>query len=129
MPLINSQAAQALVRTYFQRLLNEHDLSMCDELLSRDYFDHDASLGTLSGPESIKAFVARLLDEYPNMRVDIEDIFAEGDRVAARLVWRGNHRESSREFHQMGIILLRLNDQGQSAERWSAYKPLAPAQE
>ena len=129
MTLINSQTAQALVRAYFQRLLNERDLSVCDELLSSDYVDHDAPPDTPPGPESIKAFVARFLDEHPNMHVDIEDMLAEGDRVAARLVWHGNHRESGRDFHQMGIIILRLNDQRQLAERWSAYKQLALARE
>jgi hypothetical protein len=53
-----------------------------------------------------------------------KDILAEGNRVAARIVWQGNCRESGEKFHQMGIVILRLNDKGQLAERWSAYKSL-----
>jgi predicted SnoaL-like aldol condensation-catalyzing enzyme len=116
--------AKALVREYFQRLLNEKDLSVCDEMLSSDYVDHDAPADTLPGPQSTKEFVTGFLEEYPDMRVDIEDIIAEGNKVAARMVWRGNHRDSGETFHQMGIIILRLDDKGQLAERWSAYKPL-----
>jgi len=112
------------VRRYFQRLLNEKDLSACDEMLSGDYVDHDAPPDTPPGPQNIKEFVAGFLAEYPNIHVDILDIVAEGDKVAARLVWRGNQRESGEEFHQMGIIILRLDDQGRLAERWSAYKSL-----
>ena len=115
------EAAKALVRRYFQRLLNEKDLSACDEMLSDDYVDHDAPPDTPPGPQSVKEFVAGFLAEYPNMHVDILDIIAEGNKVAARLVWRGNHRETGAEYHQMGIIMLRLDGQGRLAERWSAY--------
>ena len=115
------EAAKALVRRYFQRLLNEKDLSACDEVLAGDYVDHDALPGTPPGPHSVKEFVAGFLAEYPNMHVDVLDIVAEGNKVAARLVWRGNQRESGAEFHQMGIIILRLDDMGRLAEPWSAY--------
>ena len=121
---MGSEAAKALVRDYFQRLLNERDLSVCDERLSDDYVDHDAAPDTPPGPASIKAFVARFLHEYPDMRIEIEDIPAEGDRVAARIVWRGSRRASGEPHRQMGIIILRLDAQGRIAERWSAYKPL-----
>jgi catechol 2,3-dioxygenase-like lactoylglutathione lyase family enzyme/predicted SnoaL-like aldol condensation-catalyzing enzyme len=115
-------AAKDVVRDYFHRLLNEKDLSVCDERLSSDYRDHDAPLDTPLGPENTKEFVARFLDEYPNLRVDIEDLIAEENRVAARIVWHGNQRETGAEFHQIGIVLLRLDEKGRIAERWSAYK-------
>jgi predicted SnoaL-like aldol condensation-catalyzing enzyme len=118
------EVAKALVRHYFQKLLNEKDLSVCDAMLSADYVDHDAPPDTPPGPKSSKEFVAGFLEEYPNMRVDIMDIMAEGNKVAARLAWRGKHRESGDEFHQMGIIMLRLDDTGRLAERWSAYRSL-----
>ena len=115
------EAAKALVRRYFQRLLNEKDLSACDEMLAGNYVDHDASPDSPPGPHSIKEFVAGFLEEYPNMHVDILDIVAEGNKVAARLEWRGNYRASGEEFRQMGIIILPLDDTGRLAERWSAY--------
>lgn len=119
-----SDAVKAVVREYFQRLLNEKDLSVCDELLSSSYIDHDAPPDTPPGPQSIKDFVAKFLDEYPDMRVDIQDIIAEGNKVAVRMVWNGSKRNSGERFHQMGIVILRLDDKGQLVERWSAYKPL-----
>jgi predicted SnoaL-like aldol condensation-catalyzing enzyme len=121
---VGPEVAKALVREYFQRLLNEKDLSVCDEMLSSDYIDHDAPPDTLPEPKSTKEFVARFLEEYPDIRVDIKDIIAEGNEVAARIVWHGNHRKSGEKFHQMGIVILRLGDKGQLVERWSAYKSL-----
>ncbi|MBN2393270.1 MAG: ester cyclase [Anaerolineae bacterium] len=119
-----SDAAKVLVREYFHRLLNEKDLSVCDEMLSSNYLDHDAPPDTPPGPKSTKEFVAGFLEEYPDMHIDIEDILEEGNEVAVRIVWRGNHRGSGEQFHQMGIIILRLNEKGQLVERWSAYKSL-----
>ena len=119
-----SDGVKALVNQYFQRLLNEKDLSACDEMLSDEYIDHDAPPDTLPGPQSIKEFVTRFLETYPDMHVDVEDLLVEGNKVAVRLVWQGHDRESGDRFHQEGIIFLRFNDKGQFVERWSAYKSL-----
>ncbi len=77
-----------------------------------------------TGPAAIEAFVAGFLADYPDLRVSIEDLLAEGDRVAVRMTWRGTHRVSGEVLWQMGILILRLNELGQLAERWSAYGPL-----
>ena len=121
---IEPDAAKDLVREYFHRLLNEKDLSVCDAMLSSNYVDHDAPPDTPPGPKSTKEFVAKFLEEYPDMQIDIKDILAEENRVAARIVWRGNHRESGEMFHQLGIVILRFDEKGQLVERWSAYKSL-----
>jgi predicted SnoaL-like aldol condensation-catalyzing enzyme len=121
---IEPDAVKDLVREYFHRLLNEKDLSVCDAMLSSNYVDHDAPPDTPPGPKSTKEFVAKFLEEYPDMQIDIKDILAEENRVAAHIVWRGNHRESGEMFHQLGIIILRFDEKGQLVERWSAYKSL-----
>ena len=110
-----------IVREYFRRLLNEKDLSVCDEILAHDYVDHDAPDSATPGPASTKLFVSRFLREYPDLRVEIEDIFSEGRKVAARLIWTGTHRESGASYHRIGIVILHLNDSGQITGRWSAY--------
>jgi predicted ester cyclase len=89
-----SKGVKVLIRQYFQRLLNEKDLSVCDEMLSSDYIDHDAPSNTLPGPQSIKEFVGRFLEAYPDLHVEIEDLLAEGNKAAVRLVWHGHHRET-----------------------------------
>lgn len=121
---MKSENAKATVRDYFHRLLNEKDLSVCDEMLAPDYVDHDAPGDTPPGPGEAKRFVGQFLHNYPDMQVHVEDILAEGDRVAARIVWRGTHWESGERFYQMGIVILRLDEAGRLAERWSAYRPL-----
>lgn len=117
----NNPPTDERVRTFFQRLLNEKDLSVCDEMLSADYVDHDALPGTPPGPQSAKEFVAGFVTQYPDMHVAVQEVFAAGNQAAARLEWRGTHRQTGEVFHQVGIVMLRFNDRGQMAERWSAY--------
>ena len=112
---------KARVREYFDRLLNEKDLSVCDELLAPDYVDHDAGPDSPPGPEATREWVADFLDVYPDISICIEDLFAEGDRVAVRLVWDGTHRKTGERLQKMGIVILRMDETGRIAERWSAY--------
>jgi predicted SnoaL-like aldol condensation-catalyzing enzyme len=121
----SNETARATVHRYFDRLLNQHDISVCDELLAPDYIDHDAPPGTPAGPDNTKAFVAALIDTYPDIQVQLADILAEDQQVAARLIWRGTHRHTGAPLHQLGLVIVRLNDRGQLAERWSAYTTLA----
>jgi len=118
---MSMENAKTLVCHYFHRLLNEHDVSVCDEFLAPEYIDHDAPSDTPPGPSSTKAFVTKFIDEYPDIGVQIADIVAEADKVAARIIWQGTHRQSGTKLHQMGVVILRMNEQGQIAERWSAY--------
>lgn len=112
---------KALVQHYFERLLNHRDLSVCDELLAADYQDHDAPPETAVGPQGAKEYVADFLATYPNLHVSIEKMVAEGNRVAARLLWDGTHAQTGEPLRQVGVVMVRLNDQGLLAERWSTY--------
>lgn len=121
---VEPDEAKNLVRQYFHRLLNDKDMSVCDEMLASNYIDHDAPSDTPPGPDSTKQYLAGFLRDYPDTQVRVEDIVAEGNKVAVRNVWHGTHRETGEKLHRMGIIILRLNDAGQLVERWSAYEPI-----
>jgi predicted SnoaL-like aldol condensation-catalyzing enzyme len=119
--VVEMEDAKIRVREYFRRLINERDLSVCDELLADDYVDHDAPATVPPGPGETKRFVAQMLKDRPDMQITVEDILAEGDRVALRNIWHWTDGESGDKQQQMGILILRLNDAGLIAERWSAY--------
>jgi lactoylglutathione lyase len=108
---------EAVVRRYFDRLLNQRDLAVCDDLLAPDYVDHDAPPDAPPGPAGTKAFVAALLERHPDLTFRIDDLVAAGDRVALRATWQ------AAGYHETGLLLLRLDGTGRIAERWSAYRP------
>ena len=92
---IDSSHAKAILQHYFHRLLNERDISVCDELLAPKYVDHDAPTGTPAGPGATKEFVAAFLDEIPDLKVEVAEILAEANKVAARIIWRGTQHSDS----------------------------------
>jgi len=64
---------------------------------------------------------------FPDLRVEIEDIVAEGDRVAVRARWTGTHRgplpmmpfpATNRVFAFTGMVFWRIRD-GEIVERWA----------
>jgi predicted SnoaL-like aldol condensation-catalyzing enzyme len=122
---MEASQAKATVQAYFHRLFNLKDLSVCEALLATDYIDHDAPPDTPPGPADPRRYLTEFLRNYPDMQVEVQDILAEGNQVAVRNTWRGTHRDTGELFGQMGMAIFRLNDAGQIAERWSAYKPLA----
>src|SRR3981189_1508392 len=52
----------------------------------------------LRGPEGFKEFHAKFRSAFPDMVVTIEDMIAEGDKVAARCSVRGRHTGDSLGF-------------------------------
>lgn len=109
--------AKEVAREYFEGLPRDRDLSVIDRLLAPEYVDHDAPPGTPPGPEATKAFVGALLSHHPDLRIDVEDLFAEDDKVALRLRWVAPETG----YRQYGIVILRVDGDGRIAERWSAY--------
>lgn len=113
-----------VVRTYFQRLLVERDVGVCDELLADDYVDHDAPAGTPPGPPATRAYAQRMLADHPDLRFEIEDLIADGSTVALRATWRGTHARTGEPLRQRGLVHLHVDEAGRIRERWSAYSPL-----
>ncbi|MFH1570336.1 MAG: ester cyclase [Gemmatimonadota bacterium] len=118
---MSTEDVRTVIHEYFDRLLNQRDLTVCDELLAEEYVDHDGGNGQVPGPNETKAFVAALLETYPDMQVEVKDVVVEGDRAAVRLRWRGTHSGTGKVIERQGIIMLRLDERGHIAERWSAY--------
>ena len=113
--------AKQTICEYFDRLLNQRDLSVCDELLSPRYLDHDAGPQAELGPAPTKVWVAGFLRQFSEMQVEVQEVFSEGQKVAARLTWRGKRAGSGDGYHREGIVILYLDDSGHIVERWSAY--------
>jgi steroid delta-isomerase-like uncharacterized protein len=81
-----------LVRRTIEEYLNSADPALADELFSPDYVDHNPSNPEMSGLGNVKRSVADWHRAFPDTVNEIQDLLAEGDRVAARWLTRGTHR-------------------------------------
>ena len=67
---------------------NRRDLDALEDLLDPDFTDHMAA-GRDTGAEGVKNTWEEMWRHYPNLRIYTEEMMAEGERVAARVTFRG----------------------------------------
>lgn len=87
---------KAAVRRLYEQGHNSGDWSAAEALLAPNFVDHaiPPPMQQLRGPEAFKAIISLVRAGFPDLRNTIDDIVAEGDRVAFRVTSRGTHNGS-----------------------------------
>jgi len=125
-----SEGNKNVVRRLFEELWNKGNLPVADELFSPNYAHHDPSTPDVGrGPESEKKRATLYRTAFPDLRLTIEDIIAEGETVTARWSCRGTHKgdlggiaPTGKQFTISGVTIARLSN-GKMAEgyvNWDA---------
>ena len=68
------------------------DTHALDHLIAEDIVDHNAVPGQAAGRAGIKYWVTVMHDAFADLTGVVEDTVVEGDKIAARVTWRGTHR-------------------------------------
>ena len=131
-----SEQNKAIVRRVFEELRNQGNLSVADQLFTPNYTDHDSSSPDFGhGPESERKRVTLYRTAFPDMRLTIEDIIAEGETVMARWSCRGTHKgdlsgiaPTGKQFNISGVSIARLAN-GKMAEGWVNWDALGLMQQ
>jgi|SRR5450432_893640 len=110
---------KTFIRNHFEQFVNRKNLEIADVNFASDFVDHGANVppGTPPGPAGARQYVGNALKKSPDLRVAIEDIIAEGDKVVVRNVWRATD-PSGRKMQFAGIVIWRIA-RSQIAERWA----------
>jgi len=126
---------RAIVRRYYDEVLNGRNVAVLDEIAVEDYIENDPFPGMGNGREQLKLRAGALLSAFSPCTFKIEDIVAEGDRVAVR--WRSRGTQSgefmgipptNRSYEIAGIDFHRLAD-GRMAEHWHVVDQLSQLQQ
>lgn len=126
-----SEANKALIRRWFEEVWDKGRAEAIDEMFAEDCANHglvdDAGNPTILGPASFKAFHQNFRSAFPNITVTVEDVLAEGDKIAARCIVRGSHTGSGLGFAATdkaveieGIVIARIKD-GKFVETWNNF--------
>ena len=83
---------KSLVRQYVDEVFNQRQLAAVDTLLAPDHIDHTLPPGLPTDLAGTKKAIAMYLRAVPDLQVTVEDLIAEGDRVAIRYTSRGTQR-------------------------------------
>jgi steroid delta-isomerase-like uncharacterized protein len=119
---------KALVRRYFEELQSGGDFALVSDLFADDYVAHDPSLPPLPpGPGGVALHVLASRTAFPDQRLTIDDLLAEGDRVAARFTLRGTHlgdlldlAPTGKRVEVHGVAIYRIGG-GRIAEGWVGF--------
>ncbi len=85
-----SEQNKRLVRRALEEIYTHGDLERADELVHPNFVDHEPSHAEEpTGPESVKQTVRRLRSMFRDLRFEVEDEIAEGDKVVQRVTMSG----------------------------------------
>ena len=91
-----SEENKVIVRKVYEIIITG-DFDRAQEIVGPDTPDNERASVTEEHPqprliETFRQFVADAHAAFPDMRITVEDMIAEDDRVAARVVMRGTHQ-------------------------------------
>jgi predicted ester cyclase len=86
MPVEDNKQA---VQRFYQDVINGRNLDALDELLTPDGVDH--TFGS-QNPEQAKQFFGMVHQAFPDLHAEVHDVIADGDLVAARVIYTGTHQ-------------------------------------
>ncbi len=131
---VKQEAAKAVVRRWFDEVINGRDLDAIPELYAADYVHHGAGGFELHGPDAVREAAAAILAASADRHAVVEDQVAEGDRVVTRFTSRGTQTgafrgipPSGQPWTTEGIVISRIEDD-KVAEDWevATHSGLAP---
>ncbi|HEX2713926.1 MAG TPA: ester cyclase [Candidatus Acidoferrales bacterium] len=127
---------KALVRRWVEEMWNKGNLAVAEELFAPTYVAHDPSTPDLGrGPEREKKAATLYRTAFPDLRLTIDDLIAEGETVVTRWTARGTHKgelrgisPTGKPFTVTGISILRVSG-GKTTEAWTNWDALGLTQQ
>ena len=121
---------KAVVRRVIEEIVNGGNLALADTLVAPNYIYHGPGGLEFRGPEGFRQLVSVYRTAFPDLRLTIDDIIAEDDKVVVRWTGRGTHRgdlagiaPTGRSTTVTGMIISRLAE-GKVVEDFESFDEL-----
>jgi steroid delta-isomerase-like uncharacterized protein len=122
---VSAEDNKVLVRRFVDEVQSGGNIDLIDEICSPEFVNHSAPPGVPADREGIKIVTAMFRGAFPDSYFTVEDMVAEGDRVATRKTFHGTHEDEfmgmppSGRAVSMGLIdIVRVSD-GRVVEHWA----------
>ena len=119
-PVENTKRTMLALEAFNRGDLEEYLTSYADDAVI-----HGLPAGYEPNVTGHRAFLTGLRRGLPDLRVIVDDIISEGDRVAVRLRYRGTHlgelrgvAPTGRQIEWAGMTFRRFGPDGLTVERW-----------
>lgn len=114
-----SDSAKDLVNKIYHELLNKRQLQLCDSLFDENCVLHLRRNSAIRGRQHYKNYLEKWFKTNPDLRYDVRDIVAEGNKVAVR--WE--EHDTSKDLHSRAQIFLIITD-NKVTEGWELWENL-----
>lgn len=125
-----SEENKALLRRWFDEVWNNGRADAIEEMFDEYGIAHglsDDPSNPIRGPRNFRPFHTTFREAFPNMVIVVEDMIAEGDKVAARCSVRAKHEgeflgrtASQSPVAFTGITIVRIAN-GKIVEAWNNF--------
>jgi predicted SnoaL-like aldol condensation-catalyzing enzyme len=108
------------IRNHFEEFVNRKNVQIGEVNFAPEFVDHGADVppGMPPGPAGAIQYVDAALKKVPDLRVTIDDMIAEDDKVVVRNRWTGTDVASKQRLEFSGIVIWRIANR-RIVERWA----------
>jgi predicted ester cyclase len=128
---MSTQQNKAIVRRFFEEVINQGDFLVADELFSPDFGPAGSDHHQLRGPDRARRTANLFRTAFPDIHFEIDDMIGEDDVVVVRVTFEGTHQgaflgiePTGRRVRVSGVELARLENQKIVEEGWHYYGEL-----
>lgn len=105
------------VLAFYEAAINRKDFAAASQFVSERYVQHNPRIA--DGVDGLKAFIADIKQQFPLLRAEINNVFAEGDFVVG-------HVHGVRVPGQPGTAIIDIFklENGKLVEHWDVMQPI-----
>jgi steroid delta-isomerase-like uncharacterized protein len=124
---MSTEANKAIVRRFWEEAFNKRNPEIVDELFDAAFMENAPVAGMEPNREAGKDGIRKTLAAFPDTRLTIDDLIAEGDRVVTRFTTSGTHTgegglipipPTGKKVSTSGITIHRVAN-GKIVESWT----------
>ena len=126
---------RAAMQRVYDEVVNGGNHDLIDELFADDFVEHEEFPGLSNDREGVKQFFGMMSAAFDGFRMDVEDLYADGDTAIARLTIRGTHSgefmgvpASGKEIAVPTVDIVRFAG-GKAVEHWGVTDAMAMMQQ
>ena len=125
----------AKTRRFMDGVFNKGNMKAAEEFMSANFVEHDPFPGQGPGVEGFKQGMSAFRQAFPDLQIQVDDIFADGEKVVARSTMMGTHKgtfmnmpPTGKQINVKGIDIVRMSG-GKAVEHWGLFDSLTMMQQ
>ncbi len=126
-----SEANKEICQRLYDEMISEGRFEVLDELLEADVIEHEELPGDAEGRDGVRQVFEMMREAFPDLRAEVSQMIAEGDRVVAHATFSGTQQGEFMEVPPSGrrvevdvIDIFRIAG-GKVAEHWGVMDQMA----